>query len=292
MKLECVGCCINQVNRVLGIVSLPEQTQNEMMKAVLDTLARANFDKCTPEIMAEIWAVIVRFAGKEDIYGEIKSYFNRELLKTKPLVDELLDRSRDRFSTALKIAIAGNLIDFAAFDAFDPSVLREKIEEVEKNPLTVNDSEALRGALRNAKSLLYIGDNCGEIALDKFFIEELKREFPTLEITFAVRGAPAINDVTVSDAREVNMGEVAEIISSGDSAMGTVMARVSNEFRAAWQAADVVLTKGQGNYESLYLEKKKNLFFLFMAKCKAVADTIGVEKMSVVCLDSRNIVKK
>ncbi len=292
MKLECVGCCINQVNRVLGIISLPERTQNEMMKSVLETLARADFNKCTPEIMAEIWAVIVRFAGKEDIYGEIKSYFNRELLKTKPLVYELLSKSFDRFTTALKIAIAGNLIDFAAFDTFDSSVLRNKIQEVEQNPLTIDDSAELRNALADAKSLLYIGDNCGEIALDRFFIEELRAEFPALEITFAVRGAPAINDVTITDADEVKMQEVAKVVSSADSAMGTVMTRVSEEFRFVWQNADVVLTKGQGNYESLYLEKRDKLFFLFMAKCKAVADTIGAEKMSVVCMNSRRIITK
>lgn len=293
MKLECVGCCINQVRRVLDIVKLSEEKQNELMKAVLATLADADFSKCTPEIMALIWADIVRFAGKEDVYGEVKSRFNAELMNTEGLVFDLLNKSGDRFMTALKIALAGNLIDFAAFDAFDPSVLCAKIESAEESALTVDDSAALRAGLKDAKKLLYIGDNCGEIALDKFFIREIKAAFPELQVTFVTRGRPAINDITIADARQVKMDEVAAVIPNGDSAvMGTVLSRVSEEFRAAWTAADLVIAKGQGNYESLFTEKEKRIFFLFMAKCHAVADPLGLERMSVVCMDNRRAINK
>lgn len=141
--------------------------------------------------------------------------------------------------------------------------------------------------MKSAKSILYLGDNCGEIVLDKIFIELLSKEYPTCKVYYGVRGKPIVNDVTIEDALEVKMNEVATVISNGDGALGTVLKNTSTQFKQVFQQVDIVICKGQGNYEGLLGINKENVFFLFMAKCELVAKPVGVKTMSIVCMKNR-----
>ena len=199
-----------------------------------------------------------------------------------------INKSNNPLQTALKLSIAGNLIDFAAKHTFNETDLFDMIEHIDHINLSLDYSKDLFRQLKKAKSLLYLGDNCGEIVIDKCLIKILKRYYPHLTITYGVRGIPIVNDVTIKDAREVKMNEIAQIISNGDGSLGTVIERTSRDFQTCFSSSDVVIAKGQGNYEGLRHVNKENMYFLFMAKCDVIASSVGVSKMGIVCSKNKN----
>lgn len=167
-------------------------------------------------------------------------------------------------------------------------MLKKKIVNIEELYLTIDDSKILYERLKSAKSIMYLGDNSGEICLDKLFIKYIKNEFPDINVYFGVRGKRIINDVSLEDAQIVGIHEVANVIENGDGSLGTVIERVSDEFREKFYDADVIIAKGQGNYESLSEIDKKNIFHLFMAKCENVSNSLGIKPMSIVCVENKN----
>jgi len=236
--------------------------------------------------MGGTWKIICDNIGNEDPYKDIKVFYNSEMLKMQNEIVDIIERSENKFITALKIATVGNFIDFAAKYTFGMDELRQKIIDSKNMHPDIDHSNELYRKLQNAKTLLYIGDNCGEIVLDKIFIEYIKKEFPGIIIFYGVRGKPVLNDITIEDARMVGMETAAQIIANGDSSSGTVLSRVSEEFKKIFYDADVVLSKGQGNYESLQTADRESIFFLFMAKCEPVADVLGVKMKSIMCMEN------
>ena len=167
---------------------------------------------------------------------------------------------------------------------FDLNTLMDKLHKIKSDNLAVDDSRKLFDDISEAHTLLYLGDNCGEIVLDKIFIEELKAHYNNLKVYYGARGQAIVNDVTIDDASDVNMSESAEVISNGDISLGTVIEKTSSEFQKVFNDADVVICKGQGNYEGLINCSRDNVYFLFMAKCNIVADPLGIDTMSIVAL--------
>ena len=151
---------------------------------------------------------------------------------------------------------------------------------------TINDTDRLLEDIRCAKSILYLGDNCGEICFDKLLIKKIRELNSKCRMYFGVRGEAVVNDNTEEDAYFVGIEEVATIISNGDYSLGTVLERTSAEFLKIYQEADVIIAKGQANYESLS-EEKKNIYFLLMTKCKVIAENMGVKEKSLVCMKNR-----
>lgn len=287
MKELCKACNIAQAEKVCAVLGLEEIERERLTALVKSYLEKADMAKTTPQIMGHICGILAEATGCDDPYGELKAYYNSELLHALPELEALVEAAADPFDTALKLAISGNLIDFAAKHTFALEELYEKLRAVSQNALAIDDSAALRQSLAAARSLLYLGDNCGEIALDKLFIRRLRLLYPQLQVTFGVRGRPAVNDVTLQDAAAVKMEEVATVLSNGDTSLGTVVECTSPAFQAAFADADVIISKGQGNYESLLGNEKAELYFLFMAKCEIVAEPLGVPLKSIVCLKNR-----
>lgn len=287
LDLNCITCNINQAIKIMELFEVDRNIKEEMMREVLEYLSNADYSKCNPEIIAGTWDIILKYIENDNPYGDIKKYYNMEILKMTEAIDSLIENSDDKFNTALKIAIAGNLIDFAAKHKFDLEMLKEKIMNIEGLNLAINHSKDLYERLKTAKTVMYLGDNCGEICLDKLFIKYIKSEFPNIEVYFGVRGKIIVNDVTFDDALMVGMQEVAAVIENGDSSLGTVIERVSDEFKEKFYHADVVIAKGQGNYESLSESDKNNIFHLFMAKCEPVSNALGVKSMSILCVENK-----
>ncbi|MEA3423796.1 MAG: ARMT1-like domain-containing protein [Bacillota bacterium] len=292
LELDCMICNINQVIKMAKQFKLNKTDQEKMMKEVLGYLSDADYSKCNPAITADTWEIIVKHVGDSNPYKEIKRFYNDEMMKMADIVKEKMCQSKDPFVTGLKIAITGNLIDFAAKHSFNVDMVKDRIMNVDDIHLEIDDSGRLYNNMKHAKSLLYLGDNCGEIVMDKFFIEYLREEFPKLDIYFAVRGKSVLNDITWEDAEEVAMKEVAKIVDNGDNSPGTVIDRTSDEFKELYYDADVVIAKGQGNYESLSETDRKNVFHLFMAKCDIVAKSAGTEIMSIVCIENNGVERK
>lgn len=240
--------------------------------------------KTNPEIMGEVWKIITRIINNDNPYKKIKQYYNKELLNIKDDLNNIIINSNDPFRTALKLSIIGNLIDFTSKNKFSINDLKHRLNIAENNNFVIDNSSQMIEDLKTAESLLYLGDNCGEIVLDKLFIEVIKKYYPNLKVFYGVRGKPIVNDVTIDDALMVSMSEVAEVISNGDLAIGTVLNNTSLEFQNIYYNSDIVICKGQGNYESLYLSNKLNLYFLFMTKCEITADILKIPVLSIVCL--------
>jgi len=264
--------------------NISRDKQEIIMREVLQYLSTADYSKCNPEVIGGTWDIITKNINDKDPYKNIKEYYNLEVLKMTDMIEEIIKSSDNHFNTALKIAIAGNLIDFNARHKFDFNLLKEKIENIIHTDLAIDDGEQLYEQLGKAKTILYLGDNCGEICLDKIFIKYIKEEFPDIDISYAVRGNPIVNDVTSIDAKMVDMHSVANVIENGDSSLGTVIDRTSKEFKDAFYSADVIISKGQGNYEGL-TEIDRGVFHLFMPKCKPIADLVSVKPMSIVCVE-------
>lgn len=285
-NLKCIACNISQAEQIVDTINMPSQHKEEMMRKILQFLSKVDFHKSSPEVMGGTWDIIVRYISDDNPYRDAKNYYNSEILKLSDEIEQFIENSDSKFETVLKIAIAGNLIDFAVGHKFDLNMLKEKIINIDNIKLTIDHSRELYNSLKAAKTLLYLGDNCGEICLDKLFIKQIKKEFPSIKVYFGVKGKPILNDVTREDTEAVKIQEVAEVIDNGDSCPGTVIERVSDSFEELLFGADIILAKGQGNFESLSDSGLKNLFFLFMAKCKPVSEYINVEPMSIICANN------
>lgn len=289
MQPECESCIIEQVKTVTTMLGLSQQEKDIALQDALDRLASANYDCCTPESMGELWQVLLSHVNDADPYAKLKTLSNLEAQKMIPATREQISRSSDPLSVALKYSIAGNLIDYGLKEPLPLDEQNALIDAVAQTPFSADDSEQLRRALETSKTLLYLGDNAGEIVFDKLLIETIQSMYPHLCVSFVVKGSPVLNDVTEREALEVGMQNIARILDNGDNSPGTVLHRTSESFRREFAAADVVLSKGQGNYESLNEVEKENLFFLFTAKCDSVCAEAGVPKLSIVCMQHRRL---
>lgn len=290
LNLNCIVCNINQVLCTAETLDLDEELRERIMREVLAYLSTADYCCCNPEVIAGTWKIITKYTGNKNPYKEIKSYYNKALLTVYPSLKKQVAESAAPLKLALKYAVAGNLVDFAAKHAFDLETLKKKLEEAGNTDMVLDDSVTLMEKLMKLDGnpdispvLLYLGDNCGEIVLDKLLIETLREAYPEIHIYYGVRGKAIVNDVTLEDAGEVKMEEAAQVVENGDGSLGTVLSRTSRQFREIFDCADIILSKGQGNYESLSEVSGKEIYHLFMAKCEAVAGRIGVPVMSVVC---------
>ncbi|NLI53895.1 MAG: DUF89 family protein [Clostridiales bacterium] len=284
LQAECVTCIIAQVKNVTAMLNLSDLEREAAMQDTLNYLSGANYEGCTPESMGDLWQILLGHIGQNDPYADIKSLCNREAMKMLPATREKVARAEDPFSVALKYAIAGNLIDYGLEHPVSLDEQNAQIDAIANTPFSRDDSAELREALGRAKRMLYLGDNAGEIVFDRLFIERIRAEFPQMEISVVVKGSAVLNDVTCADALEVGMDELARVIDNGDGSPGTVLPRTSAAFRQAFAEADVVLSKGQGNFESLSETTKDQLYFLFTAKCDSVCAEAGVPKFSIVCM--------
>jgi uncharacterized protein with ATP-grasp and redox domains len=289
MKLqqECVACIIAQVKKVTKMLLMSEPIQDAAMRDTLEYLKTVNYDSCTPEPMGDIWQIMLSHVGDCDPYAAIKSRCNHEAMKMVPAMREKNARAKEPLAVALKYAVAGNLIDYGMEHPVSIDEQNAQIDAYAREPYAVDDSERLFSALVHAKTMLYLGDNAGEIVFDKMLIERICLMFPNLDLTYVVKGTAVLNDVTRADADEVGMEEVARVTDNGDGSPGTVLPRTSEAFQRTFASADVVLSKGQGNYESLSGVEKENLFFVFTAKCDTVCMDAGVPKLSIVCMENR-----
>ena len=218
-----------------------------------------------------------------DIYAEVKKKSNDLSLSYAEKFQKKLVESESPFETGLQIAAAGNIIDFGAknHDSID---LNMELQFLDKTPFAHYDIEPFKKSLDDASTLLYICDNSGEIVFDTLFIKELQREYPNLHIVVALRDKPIINDATLEDAKAVGLDRLVTTISSGSIYPGSILSETTAEFQKLFASADVILSKGQGNFETLLPVADKRLFFLLRIKCEYMADLSNVKKNSLVLM--------
>jgi uncharacterized protein with ATP-grasp and redox domains len=263
---------VNSLQQRLEKFEIAEANRNFVVGEMLKNIATIDLDNSfSPEITRNIIERLKDFSTVADPYQKEKEKSNRELLLRYNEFRELVRNSKNPFDTALRLAIAGNIIDFGPTHQFD---IEETIQKVLTGTFTIDHSQQLKREIEKAKTILYLGDNCGEIVFDRLFLETIGHP----NVWFAVRGAAVLNDVTEKEAREAGIHNFASIISNGDDAPSTLLHRVSDKFKEIYNSADLIISKGMGNYEGLMYETDPRLFFLLMIKCTVIGKKIGAQK--------------
>lgn len=226
--------------------------------------------------------------GPRKPYAEIKRRYNDLVLSKENVIRQKIEASKDSLQTALGYARVGNYIDFGAMNIVDEDVFLKLLDQAD---LKERDQAAMKSLLdqcENAGSFLLLADNCGEIVLDKLFIEQLRKKYPHLDVAVMVRGGEVLNDATEEDAFYSGINQVAHIISSGNTVAGTVYDMLSEEARAALDSADVVLSKGQGNYETLN-GQGRHIFYAFLCKCDLFTSRFSVPRLTGILIEENEI---
>ncbi len=274
-SVECIPCFIRQTLDVLALTDADEPTQRRVVRAVLGVMVEADFDESPPALARRVHRVIRESIGCEDPYRQIKAECN-ELALT--LYDDLRQHvldSADSLAAACRLAIVGNVIDYGVQSHSPLEGIREVIHEAMDTPIDPAAVGRLRREAGSAERILYLADNAGEIVLDRLLLEQL----PTEKVTLVVRGGPILNDALWEDARSVGITEMVRVMDNADDAPGTLLEHCSQELRDEFQRADLVIAKGQGNFESLCgVRDKDSLLFLFRLKCPVVCDALGAEQ--------------
>ena len=288
LDLECLHCALNQVIHTTEVAGASEPLRRELMQRALKLLAEGDVNRNNCIQIEQVYRMVAEGLGDADPYRETRLFFDREMLRLLPQLRKHIAQSEDPLRAAVRAAIAGNLIDLAALGG-EVTLERamQKVEDVEREGLYFDDCGGLDAALKNARTLLVLGDNCGEIAMDRLLIETIRRLYPQIEVKYSVRGSAVVNDVTYEDAAAVGMEEVAEVIDNGDCLLTTLLCRASEDFRREFYAADVIIAKGMGNYEGLHKCDRGNIWFLMIAKCSVIARMSGAPKGSILCMEKK-----
>ena len=276
--LDCLPCFLQQTLRAGRIATDDEKIIKQLLDDVGMMLKDIPLDNTPPETGMLIYQKVSQITGNKDPYKKIKKANIDKALSLYPEMKKLVDRSNDKLLAAIKLAIAGNVIDFGVNRAFD---IEEEIAETVNKKLVLKDYEDFKDVLCKAKEILYIGDNAGEAVFDKILIEQLKKP-----VIYVVRGCPVINDVTFQDAVSIGIDKLARVISSGTPAPGTILKTCNPDFIKLFKSADMVISKGQGNYEGLSGENR-SIFFLLKVKCPVIARNIGAKVGDVILRNSR-----
>jgi len=275
LEAECYPCMMAQAFRSSRLSGLGGEALEEAMRMTASVLKDIDPSSSPPEVAAQFYDRIKELSGVEDPFLQLKGESNRKAMALLPGIRAEAAMRSDPLFFALQAAVAGNIIDFGA--QAEPADLEENLAYVLDSEPFIDHSALLRRDLEKASRVLLVCDNAGEIALDRFLCEILLREFPRLELTAAVRGGPAINDALLEDAAEVGLDEVCEVITTGIAMAGVSMDRCPPAFREHFSAADVILSKGQGNFETMD-GRDENIFFLFQVKCECVSNHLGASR--------------
>jgi len=277
---ECVSCIVGQSERVCNAINADTILKEKILLHVSEASKDFNFAQTPPEVASDVYEDMAKMADMPDLYVELKAHATLRAQEFIPSLKVTLQNSDDTLLTLLKIAVAGNVIDLAAEVSFD---LDEELEKIFHTDFAIDDVESLRLQLSQAKTLLYIGDNVGEHIFDYLSIETLQELYPTLHVSYMVRGNPIINDVTMKEAKEAGFDKLCHLIDSGVNTPGFVYNRATQDSRDLFDSADIVITKGMGNYECLSPSPRKNLLYLLKVKCSVVANSLARELGDIIC---------
>ena len=275
IDLRCVPCNMQAMLRIMDENSIEREEQITVMSGFLRKMAKMDLDSETPiDIGRNVGESLELVFKGSDPFREIKKASNKALLEIYDQLKQRLLRLPDPLKAAIKLSVAGNIIDFAPGHRID---IDRTLEQALSQQFALDDLDLLVSRIRSTPDMLIIGDNCGEAVLDKLLMEIAA----VPETYFAVRSKPALNDITMKEALEIGLDEVATLVDSGAEAPGAQEKSMSTELARVYSKASIVISKGQGNLEGLS-SAEREVFFLLMAKCEVIASFLGVKKGSFV----------
>lgn len=268
--INCIPCFVHQTIAACRFVTNDESLHESVLRDALAMLKDIDMHQSPPAMATRIHRLIRQRTGQTDPYRDVKQQTTEEVLELLPELRRQVQQAADPFTTAVRLAIGGNTIDYGiGGHTITMDMVREAFAHALEGPLD-GDVEALKTAAHEARSILYVADNAGEIVADRLLIEQL----PVGRVTLAVRGRAILNDATRDDAREAGYGDGIEIIDNGSDAPGTILAECSEDFRHRFDEADMIIAKGQGNFETLS-DVERPIFFLLKVKCPVVSQHTG-----------------
>lgn len=277
--LDCYACFLRQALSAARMAGASKAQQQVVIDKTLALLQALPSGQTSPEIAYGVHRIVREVAKHGDPYREAKVRSTREALVLYPRLKTLLIESADPLETAVRLSIAGNIIDFGPSDHIQD--LGTTVERVLAIPFAIDHLARLRGALETAGWVLYLADNAGETVFDRILIETL-----SVPVTYVVKGGPTLNDATLADALAAGVDVcAADIITNGADAPGTILGLCSDKFREVFESAPVIIAKGQANYETLSTAGPR-VFCLLQAKCPVIGRDLGVGVGDIVVRQS------
>ncbi|MEW6067196.1 MAG: ARMT1-like domain-containing protein [Nitrospirota bacterium] len=273
--IDCFPCFIRQSIIALRLGTKDESLQESILKSTLEYIEKADTSKPPAYTTTFIHRKIRQMLGR-DPFKDIKSEYNQIALRLYSSLKAAIEKSSDPLWTSTRLAIAGNVIDFGIFTSVD---IEGAITRALNDQIAVDDYAFFKEAISNTNEILYLTDNAGEIVFDRLLIETLTHLGK--EVKAIVKGSPVINDCTMEDAKESGLANVCEIADNGSDAVGTILQWTSSAFQKTFENAPLIISKGQGNFETLSSTEKK-IFFLFQAKCDVVSKELDLSTCSML----------
>ena len=272
--LDCIPCFFKQALNAARLAGANEDTQKRILDSLAAKIPNFPLSSSPPEMGRVVYRLVREITGEEDPFKKVKDEYNKVALNIYPNLKEKVARSDDRLLAAIRLAIAGNVIDFGPDSPFD---LEKEIEDVFEKDFAIFDYQEFKEALKNTKQILYLADNAGEVVFDRILIEELAKE-----VIYVVRDKPAINDALIEDAKFCGIDKIAKVISNGSDVPGTVLSLCSRDFLSLYKKAKLIISKGQGNFEGLTGNDNAPIFFLSKVKCPVIGNDIGCNVGNIV----------
>ena len=277
VHLECIPCLLRQALEATKMSTTDEVVRENSLREAAIYLLNEKWTKILPELGTNVHRIVKRVTGNIDPYNQLKEKCNYMALELYPKLKVIVENSEDPLLAAVKVAIAGNVIDFGPKVTIN---LENEVKNVLYNELAINDIDQLKESFLKSGRVLYLADNAGETVFDRILIEELLKR--NVEVTYAVKDAPILNDATFRDAEIAGITEMAKVMSIGTDCTGVLFKECSKKFLEEFDNSNLVISKGQGNYESLNDIKHKEIFFLLKIKCPIIAEDVEVETGSTV----------
>lgn len=287
VSAECMHCLVKR--QAENIKKYPdEEKKAAYLGKVLGIIANHAAEEPAPVLLSHIGRLHEAYFGKPFSFDELKKGYNAMMLEKETEIRGKIGQAADPLAVALRFAQIGNYIDFGAMDSVDDGKLMEFLKQAETLPLSEDTYQKFTENLKTAKKLVYMTDNCGEVVLDKLLLETIKQTVPHLEMTIIVRGEPVLNDATMEDALQVGLETCGKVIPNGTNIAGTYLPWVSAEAKDALEEADLLISKGQGNFESLH-GCGLNIYYLFLCKCQWFMERFGLPQYSGVFLNEKDL---
>jgi len=290
--LDCIPCFFRQALEAARMAGADEKIQKKILDEISKVIPDIKLTSTPPEMGKTIHDLVKKITGKEDPYKKLKENSNTQALKIYPELKAKVESAEDRLLMAVELAIAGNIIDYGTKNSLDvdselAKILKKEQRAIKYEKEAISNFRDFKESVKNAKTILYLADNVGETVFDSLLLEEIKNIDPEKEIIYAVKEKPIINDALKEDAVTAGIDRFAKIISSGSEIPGTILPLCSKTFLEIFKKADLVISKGQGNYETLS-DEKRPIFFLFMAKCPVIARDVNCEVGEIILVRNHN----
>ena len=286
--IDCIPCFFDQALKAARMAGANQKMKKKIVDEISIRLPEFSLSSSPSEFGRDIYALVKKITKKKDPFKKAKQKSTKLTLQIYGSLKKKVAMAHDPLLMAVELAIAGNIIDFGLNRSVNIKkeiaiILRKESRAIKKEKTKLFNYPAFKSSIKRARTILYIGDNVGEATFDRILIEEILRQDAKKKIAYAVKEKPIINDVLMEDARACGLHKIANVISSGVDAPGTIISLCNKEFLKVYREVDMIISKGQGNFETLS-EEKMPIFFLFMAKCPVAARDVGCAIGDIILL--------